>query len=232
MPFPSHSKDTRAVLLNVAEKLFLARGYEHVRVRDITDTARVNVAAVNYHFDSKDNLYRAVLRRRFRDIARRRIEHIDQVLVRSGSAPVLADVIAAYVRSFFDDAAVSADNRRHLALVYREMSPDAVAPDLVASELATPINRSLRQAILLACPKVSESYAAFCASSVTGQVLHLIFMREIFRSLVKPASDQEYIEFIIRHITAFSLHGICSDDREPALSGGKTDQTDPCREND
>lgn len=223
MSFPSHSKDTRAVLLNVAEKLFLARGYEHVRVRDITDTARVNVAAVNYHFDSKDNLYRAVLRRRFREIAHRRIERINQVVEQAGSAPALADLVAAYVRSFFDDAAVSADNRRHLALVYREMSPDAVAPDLVASELATPINRCLRHAIRLACPGISETSAAFCASSVSGQVLHLIFMRDIFRPLVKPVSDQEYIEFIVRHITAFSLHGICNASQSNNFASGDSD---------
>lgn len=225
MSFPSHSKDTRAVLLNVAEKLFLARGYEHVRVRDITDTARVNVAAVNYHFDSKDNLYRAVLRRRFREIARKRIARINQVVEQAATAPALGDLIAAYVRSFFDDAAVSADNRRHLALVYREMSPDAVAPDLVASELATPINRCLRQAIRLACPEISETSAAFCASSVTGQVLHLIFMRDIFRPLVKPISDHDYIEFIVQHITTFSLYGIINSPQQADLPAGDFGRT-------
>lgn len=226
MSFPSHSKDTRAVLLNVAEKLFLARGYEHVRVRDITDTARVNVAAVNYHFDSKDNLYRAVLRRRFREIARRRIERINQVVEQAAKAPALGDLIAAYVRSFFDDAAVSADNRRHLALVYREMSPDAVAPDLVASELATPINRCLRQAIRLACPKINETSAAFCASSVTGQVLHLIFMRDIFRPLIKPISDSEYIDFIVQHITNFSQHGIIASAQQADITSSEFGKVD------
>jgi AcrR family transcriptional regulator len=208
MSFPSHHKDTRAILLDVAEKLFLAKGYEHVRVREITDTARVNVAAVNYHFSSKDNLYRAVLRRRFRDIAKRRIDRINQVVSKTPASPELAEIIAAFIRSFFDDVTASTENKRHLAIIYREMSPDAVAPDLVASELATPINRCLRNAIMLARPQISEKHAAFCASSITGQVLHFIFMRDIFRPLTEGDNDKELMDTIIQHITQFSLRGI------------------------
>jgi len=209
MPYPLHPKDTKALLLNIAEDMFLAKGYEHVRVRDITDTARVNVAAINYHFHSKDNLYRAVLRRLFRNIARRRIERIDQVVAYQPEAPDLKSIIEAYVRSFFDDVSVSADHKRHLALVYREMSPDAIAPDLVATEMATPINQRLRQAILQACPLINEEHATLCASSITGQVLHFIFMRDIFQSMIDPsASDADLVRFIVHHITEFSLRGI------------------------
>lgn len=209
MSFPNHHKDTRAILLEVAEKLFLSKGYEHVRVREITDAARVNIAAVNYHFNGKDNLYRTVLRNRLRDIARRRIDRINQVVAEAPSkTPELTEIISAFVRSFFDDVSASSEHKRHLAMVYREMSPDAVAPDLVASELATPINSCLRKAIILTRPYLSNSHAAFCASSITGQVLHFIFMRDIFRPLVEPATDTEYIEVIIQHITEFSLRGI------------------------
>lgn len=208
MSFSSHHKDTRAALLNVAEKLFLSKGYENVRIREITDAARVNVAAVNYHFNGKDNLYRTVLRRRLRDIAKRRIDRINQVFINSPSTPELSEIIDAFVRSFFDDVSASADHKRHLAMVYREMSPDAVAPDLVASELATPINSCLRKAIMQSRPQISSSHAAFCASSITGQVLHFIFMRDIFRPLVDSATDIEYIEIIIQHIKEFSLRGI------------------------
>ena len=211
----SSHKDTRAILLNVAEKLFLARGYENVRVRDITDTARVNVAAINYHFNSKDNLYRAVLRRRFRDIAKRRTDRINQFIDNAPSTPDPAEIIAAFVRSFFDDVTASSEHKRHLAMVYREMSPDAVAPDLVASELVTPINSCMREALLLTHPHISKNHAAFCASSITGQVLHFIFMRDIFRSLINSASETEFIEIIIQHITEFSLRGIGFDIEKP-----------------
>ncbi len=201
-------KDTKATLLNVAEKLFLAKGYEQVRVRDITDKARVNVAAINYYFNSKDNLYRAVLRRRFRDIAQRRIDRITQIIDNAPSTPDPAEIIAAFVRSFFDDVTASAEHKRHLAMVYREMSPDAVAADLVASELATPINSCLREALMLTHPHIGKDHAAFCASSIIGQVLHFIFMRDILRSLISAETEAEFIEIIIQHITAFSLRGI------------------------
>ena len=45
---------TKRKLLDAAELLFAERGFEAVSVRDITQLAKTNVAAVNYHFGSRD----------------------------------------------------------------------------------------------------------------------------------------------------------------------------------
>ena len=44
-----------------AERLFADRGYEETSIRAIVAKARVNQAAINYHFGGKDGLYREVL---------------------------------------------------------------------------------------------------------------------------------------------------------------------------
>lgn len=217
MPGINSQKDTKAILLNVAEQLFLSKGYERVRIREITDQAAVNVAAINYHFGGKNNLYRAVLQRRFRDIVRHKTDRINQVIHNSSAPPDLAKIIDAYVRSFFDDILDPIDQKRLLAMIYQEMSPDAVATDLVASELALPISKCLREAILLALPQLSEHHAAFCASSITGQVLHFIYMREGIRTQTAPEDENDFIEIIIKHITEFSLRGIGSNDHEQTV---------------
>ena len=52
--------DTRELLLRAASSLFAAHGYRETRTQDICRLAHANIAAVNYHFGGKKELYRAV----------------------------------------------------------------------------------------------------------------------------------------------------------------------------
>ncbi len=56
--------DTKVRILDAAEKLFGRDGFDATSLRDITTEAHVNLAAVNYHFQSKDSLIDAVIQRR------------------------------------------------------------------------------------------------------------------------------------------------------------------------
>ena len=49
---PPGSIDTKTKILNAAEKLFGLNGFNGTSLRDITAEAQVNLAAVNYHFQS------------------------------------------------------------------------------------------------------------------------------------------------------------------------------------
>ena len=53
-------KNTRECILEVACEVFAQQGFRNTTIRDICQKARVNVAAVNYHFGSKDKLYEEV----------------------------------------------------------------------------------------------------------------------------------------------------------------------------
>src|SRR3954466_10929520 len=53
---PMASDQTRTAILNAAERLYAERGFADVTLRDIVAAADVNLAAVNYHFGSKDEL--------------------------------------------------------------------------------------------------------------------------------------------------------------------------------
>ncbi len=58
----SSTEDTRQRLLKAARRLFAERGYDGASVRAITRAAGSNVAAVGYHFGSKEALYKEVIR--------------------------------------------------------------------------------------------------------------------------------------------------------------------------
>jgi AcrR family transcriptional regulator len=69
------NSDTRERILDVAERLFMENGYEATSMRTITSVAEVNLAAVNYHFGSKEALLREVFRRRLAWLNHERCRH-------------------------------------------------------------------------------------------------------------------------------------------------------------
>ena len=85
--------DTKTRLLDAAERLFSDRGFEAVSHRDIAVAAAVNLAAVNYHFGSKDRFIRAVIKRRVDSINARRLAALARADRQEGNAPVPTDKI-------------------------------------------------------------------------------------------------------------------------------------------
>ena len=59
----ANTNDTVIRILDAAETLFAERGFSDTSLRTITAQANVNLAAVNYHFGSKDVLIQAVFKR-------------------------------------------------------------------------------------------------------------------------------------------------------------------------
>ena len=73
----SNVRDTKDRILDVAERLFAIQGIETTSLRQITNEATVNLAAVNYHFQSKDELVRSVYLRRIRPMNTMRLCLLD-----------------------------------------------------------------------------------------------------------------------------------------------------------
>ncbi|GAB3033397.1 MULTISPECIES: TetR/AcrR family transcriptional regulator [Oleiagrimonas] len=85
---------TKQRILEAAETLFARHGFAGASLRQVTSAANVNLAAVNYHFGSKDKLIEEVFRRRLDELNKRRLLALDQL----GEAPTLEDALAAFIR--------------------------------------------------------------------------------------------------------------------------------------
>ena len=205
-----HIKDTRAALLESATRLFLAQGFEGVSIRQITLASGSNVASVNYHFSDKTGLYREVLTKILDNITSEKLALLEK-LDRQQPSATLEAILDAYIRSFFDAHLASPDSDRVMQTIYREMGPDAVTGDLVATRLILPINQAFKELILKVRPEMGEKKASFCVSSITGQVLHFIRSRDILRVIHGPAQDRSFTTEIIEHIKQFSLQGLGSN---------------------
>ena len=77
---PVLSEDARNRLLDAAEKLFCEKGFHAVSVRELTAEANCNIAAVNYHFGGKENLYSEMFRRQFEMMIQGNLDIIDGVM--------------------------------------------------------------------------------------------------------------------------------------------------------
>lgn len=147
--------ETRLRILDAAQTLFAAHGFEATSMRMITTTASVNLAAVNYHFGSKDVLVQEVLLRGLRPLNALRMQALDEAEAAAGDAPVKARVI---VECFFSGslalAARSEQGREFMRLLGRTFTePSAVVRECLATEYAPVIGR-YRDALSRALPAV------------------------------------------------------------------------------
>lgn len=86
---------TKERILSAAEELFARHGFAGASLRQVTSAANVNLAAVNYHFGSKDNLINEVFRRRLDELTERRLQALGEVNGRNGSS--LENLLEAFV---------------------------------------------------------------------------------------------------------------------------------------
>jgi AcrR family transcriptional regulator len=87
------SADTKTRILDAAEVLFMEHGFEATSLRSLTSAAGVNLAAVNYHFGSKEELFQAVLTRRLDPMNQERIELLEKVEREAAGKPMSCEKI-------------------------------------------------------------------------------------------------------------------------------------------
>lgn len=91
----------RTRILSAAARLFAERGMAGVGLREITGEAGVNLAAVNYHFGSKEKLLEALFEQRARPITEERLRLLAACAPARGRPPMLEQVLEAFLRPAF-----------------------------------------------------------------------------------------------------------------------------------
>jgi AcrR family transcriptional regulator len=89
--------DTRTRLMRMGERMFAERGYNGVSLRQLTAAAGVNLAAVNYHFASKEGLLAAIFESRCRPMNELRLQRLAECVEEKGRPPLLEQLVAAYI---------------------------------------------------------------------------------------------------------------------------------------
>ena len=85
--------DTVTRILDTAEVLFAERGFAETSLRNITSKAKVNLAAVNYHFGSKKALIQAIFARYLDPFTERFHTALDELETEYGERPIPLEVL-------------------------------------------------------------------------------------------------------------------------------------------
>lgn len=119
--------DTKTRILDAAEALFISGGFDALSMRQITATAQVNLAAVNYHFGSKDALIQAVLARQLDVLNASRLQMLDKLESKLGAALKCEHVLIAMFlpaeRIAQSDPATAERYTQFLGRAYTDPSP-------------------------------------------------------------------------------------------------------------
>ena len=210
------SKTTRQKLLAVATEVFAKKGFHAAGIREICTAAGANLAAVNYHFGGKMELYKAVLSHAFENAKPPR------------PMPQLADdpghpqeQLRAWI---IWNAERMLGARGHIVyeLIVRELKDPTPAFDELLERSMQPIYAA-GEALIAAVLGVGQAHplVQLCCTSVFGQCLVYRYSRPIIERFQRHATEQQLeliqsflqhdpatISGIANHIADFSLAGI------------------------
>ena len=195
---------TRERILKSAERLFAERGYDATSVRAIVAKARVNQAAINYHFDGKDGLYREVLRAAFRALTEQQLEHADEMKAMSREA-ALAEFIRRQLRPLLGRDEYS----RHMRILnWETVRPTAVFRKLLSEE-AAPFMGLAVELVRRFQPDADQRTLVAAAVWLVGQCSVFLRNRE---QLADPplglALDEAAVEWLAQLVSRWASGGL------------------------
>lgn len=201
--------DTKTQILDAAERLFGEHGYAATSLRAITSAAQVNLAAVNYHFRSKDELVRAVIARRVGPINTRRIALLDAAEKRAGRGAVsLEEILDAFARPLLEAVAQSGDARVQLgALLGRAyFEPGGMARffEKHIRETAVRFLAAFRRAL----PALPAADLFWRVHLMVGGMAHTLASGPLLEAISGGLCDLHDTEEAVRQMTAFYAAGL------------------------
>ena len=196
-------------LVKIAEKLFSEKGYAQTSVRDITSAADCNLAAVNYHFGSKEKLYEEIFRQIMNRWRQERIQAVEIVMAETNLDDILERLLRTFAFIFVGQLAGTAENKQKIMnLFMREIVDPHLPPGMFAQEIALPTKRVLGQALLQICPQLSEAQAQACLHSLLGQLTHVLHVRRFLGEEKDFQAPFEDLKSFVEHIVRFTAAGI------------------------
>jgi AcrR family transcriptional regulator len=203
---------TKAKILDAAEKLFGQHGFDATSLRDITHAAQVNLAAVNYHFQSKEILIDAVILRRLEPVNRRRMAMLDA----AGPSPTLEQILEAFLAPVLE-----ADILSVVPLIGRVFSnPAQFAVRIFQTHLA-PVARRFDEAFASAMPELAAEERFWRLHFTVGAMTHLLALWEVLPRLtpltIEPVDRGASLSRMVQFLAAGFRAPLT---REPVASGG------------
>jgi AcrR family transcriptional regulator len=198
------SEVTRDRIMKAAERLFAERGYDGTSIRAIVARARVNQAAINYHFEGKDGLYREVLRAAFRGLTEDQLAHAGEA-----SAMSREDALAAFMRRQLRPLLARDEASRHIRIFsWESVRPTAVFRKLLTEE-AAPFMGMATDLVHRFLPDADHRVLTVAAIWLLGQCSVFVRNREqLAGPPLELALDETSVDWLAQTISRWSIVGL------------------------
>ena len=204
---------TREKLLDSAELLFAEKGIDATSLREITTHADVNLASVNYHFRSKDELIWSVYERRFKAISDRRVDLLNQ-LEENNQQPELEEVLDAFFRPVIEATHLPDGSIAKFMPLMGRMYLER--PDLrsrIFDQLIRPMADRYIAAFTHCLPHLSQIEVILRMQFIVGSLLHMLVAHQLVEKFL-DRSVTGPIERAVGELVIFSAAGL----RAPSYS--------------
>jgi AcrR family transcriptional regulator len=195
------SEQTRARLLTAAREVFSRNGFQGATVREICRRADANVAAVNYHFGSKDGLLAEALN----------FAPLEALRVTNATADECPRVrLRLFIRDFMRMLLDEKNPSSQCRIMARELADPTPALDQIVREAIAPLHEFLGQLVReIVGGEAGEAELRYCVRSILGQCLYYRHSHPVLQRLHPELHyDNQEIEAIAAHIADFSLSGL------------------------
>lgn len=204
-------QDTRSRILAAAERLFADRGFAATSVRMITSRAEVNLAAMHYHFGSKDRLIQELFTLRLSPLNRQRLALLDQYQIDAGGGVLtLEKILDAFVRppvQLIRDP--ERGGMRFMQLLSRAFnSPDGAIRDMIYGQFAEVIER-FSGALGPRLPHLSREEAFWRFHFMVGAMSHTLHviadwrnLETLFPDVPEPSQVDQVVDRLVSFLAA------------------------------
>lgn len=197
---------TRERIIKAAVQLFAQKGYDGASIRTIVAKARVNQAAINYHFAGKDGLYRAVLGEAFRALTTDQMAEAETLKTMSRE-----DALRQFVRRQLRPLTSRDELSRHIQIFnWESIRPSAVFRNFISEE-AAPFMGVATDLVRRFLPDADQRSLVLAAIWLLGQCSVFVRNRE---QLAGPptglALDDGAVDCLAETISRWAIGGLAA----------------------
>ncbi len=207
------SPPTPRRILDAAEELFAEHGFSATSLRHITAQAQVNLAAVNYHFGSKEALVEAVFARRLIPMNRARLERLAALVAEyAPEDPPLKRVIEAFIAPALElSRDASHGGARFLKLLGRSYTEPAAHLQERIREMYRPVIERFRPVFARVLPDLSRDELYWRLHFMVGVLAYCMSGADMMRLIAScRVQDPLDTEMLTHRLTAFVAAGMCA----------------------
>ncbi|HEX6298621.1 MAG TPA: TetR/AcrR family transcriptional regulator [Burkholderiales bacterium] len=203
---PEHVTRTR--ILDAAEALFMQHGFEGTSMRQLTSRAGVNLAAVNYHFGSKDALIQAVFRRRLDPMNTARIAELAKLEASGSLSPetIIRAFVGPSLRLVEDAKGGGRNFTRLLGRTYTEPSKTLRA---LIGQMYAPTMERYKTALERALPQMPKDELVWRMHFMFGTLAYTLAATDTVQLIAGCKPEDRYdAQLLEERLTAFLLAGL------------------------